>query len=253
MSRWRLLKGDCLDRLDEVADASVDLVLCDPPYGTIRCAWDSIIPLEPLWSQLYRVAKPGAAFVMTASQPFTTTLIASNMEAFQYCWTWEKSKPSNFLNCKKQPMRKVEDVAVFCRQSCLYNPQGLELGSQNSNSGNERTYGDVKDEWSQDETFTNYPHNLLRFANIVGAKAIHPTQKPVALMAYLIKTYTNKRATVLDFTMGSGTTGVACANTGRRFIGVEMDDVYFAIAKKRIIERYTGKRGLLPDAVVGGE
>jgi len=228
------MHGDCLELMQRLKDASIDMVLADPPYGTTACKWDSVIPLEPMWDELKRVIKANGAIVMMASQPFTTTLISSNMKMFKYCWVWEKSKPSNFLNCKKQPMRKVEDVAVFYAKQVIYRPQGLIVGKQNSNSGTENTYGKVKSTWAQDITYTNYPHNILRFANIVGRQAIHPTQKPVVLMEYLIKTYTNEGETVLDFVMGSGTTGVACKNLGRNFIGIELDCEYFEIAKKRI-------------------
>ena len=240
----QLIHGDCLDKMPMIPDGSVDMVMADVPYGTTACKWDSVIPLEPMWGQLKRVIKSNGAIVMTASQPFTTTLIASNIKMFKYCWVWEKSKPSNFLNCKKQPMRKVEDVIVFYTKQSTYNPQDLVVGKQNSNSGTENTYGRVKSEWSQEVTYTNYPHNILRFANVVGKQAIHPTQKPVALMEYLIKTYTNEGETALDFTMGSGTTGVACRNLNRNFIGIEKDEKYFEIACKRITPQRPKLKGV---------
>ena len=229
-----ILQGDCLELMKDIPDGSVDMVLTDPPYGTTACKWDSVIPFEPMWEQLKRITKPDGAIVLFGSQPFTSALVMSNPKMFKYSWYWEKSKPSNFLNAKKQPMRKIEDILVFCKRPTVYYPQGLVIGKQNSNSGRENTYGAVKKSWTQDITYTNYPHNILRYPNVVGSSAAHPTQKPVALMEYLIKTYTNEGETVLDFTMGSGTTGVACVNTGRRFIGIELDDNYFEIAKERI-------------------
>lgn len=231
-----VLQGDCLELMKDIPSGSVDMVLTDPPYGTTACKWDSVIPFEPMWEQLKRIIKPNGAIVLFGSQPFTSALVMSNPKMFKYSWYWEKSKPSNFLNAKKQPMRKVEDILVFCKKSTVYYPQGLVIGKQNSNSGRENTYGAVKKSWTQDITYTNYPHNILRYPNVVGSSAAHPTQKPVALMEYLIKTYTSKGETVLDFTMGSGTTGVACVNTDRRFIGIELDEGYFDMAKKRIDE-----------------
>ena len=153
---------------------------------------------------------------------------------FKYSWYWEKSKPSNFLNAKKQPMRKVEDILVFCKKSTVYYPQGLVIGKQNSNSGRENTYGAVKKSWTQDITYTNYPHNILRYSNVVGSSATHPTQKPVALFEYLIKTYTNEGDLVLDNVAGSGTTGVACQNLNRNFILMEQEPEYIEIIEKRL-------------------
>jgi site-specific DNA-methyltransferase (adenine-specific) len=211
-------------------------VLTDPPYGTTACKWDSVIPLDLMWAQLKRVIKSKGAIVMTASQPFTTALIASNMKMFKYCWVWEKGKGTGFLNAKKQPIRCIEDVAVFYLKQPTYQPQGLVAGDfSNGRKSKEttckgQTYG--AQTGSENAKFTNYPRQLLKFSG--EHKPTHPTQKPVTLMEYLIKTYTNEGDTVLDFTMGSGTTGVACVNTGRDFIGIEMDEGYFQIAKDRI-------------------
>lgn len=227
----KLMKGDCLERLKEIPDNSVDLILTDPPYGTTACKWDSVIPFERLWPELRRVRKERAAVVMTASQPFTTVMIASNMAEFKYCWVWVKKFKTGHLNAKKQPMRSYEDVAVFCDGQTTYNPQGLEIHGKIKNRGvgaaTNQACGAVNV-----QTHTGYPDQLLRFDRDVPS--VHPTQKPVALMEYLIRTYTNEGDTVLDFTMGSGTTGVACVNTKRDFIGIEMDDEYFAIAVERI-------------------
>jgi len=240
----KLMQGDCLKRMKEIPDGSVDMVCADPPYQITSCKWDSIIPLEPMWEQLKRVIKQNGAIVMTASQPFTTTLIASNMKMFKYCWVWEKSKPTGFINAKNAPLRKHEDIVVFSPGTTAnrssrrmnYKPQGLVKSGRLV-----KTKNDAKDAWgarpSRDnggyiQAYTNYPVSIINISS--EGKTVHPTQKPVALMEYLIKTYTNEGETVLDFTMGSGTTGVACANLGREFIGIEKDLDYFNIALERI-------------------
>lgn len=230
-----LMRGDCLERMKEIPDGSVDMVLTDPPYGTTACKWDSIIPLEPMWVQLKRIIKPNGAIVMTAGQPFTTTLIASNMKMFKYVWQWKKSNLTNFLNSKKQPLRCFEDVVLFCGGQSTYNPQVIETGSRKvSRRVGTKTsvYGKADKETFYDSS-SRYPTQLIEIPNRTDGK-LHPTQKPVALMEYLIKTYTNEGETVLDFTMGSGTTGVACSNLDRNFIGIELDENYFNIAQERI-------------------
>jgi len=233
-SAW-LMKGDCLERMKEIPSGSVDMVLTDPPYGTTACKWDSIIPLEPMWEQLKRIIKPSGAIVMTASQPFTTTLISSNMKMFKYCWVWEKSRFANQMLAKKQPLKIHEDVIVFSVGSPVYYPQGLIECNKTTKQGSlvtDNNGGGIrKTEYLQ--THTNYPKTIQRFSS--EGKTVHSTQKPVALMEYLIKTYTNENETVLDFTYGSGTTGVACKNTNRKFIGIELDDHYFEIGKNRIL------------------
>ena len=226
-----LLEGDCLERMKDIPDGSVDMVLTDPPYGTTSCKWDSIIPLEPMWEQLKRIIKPNGAIVMTASQPFTTTLIASNRKMFKYCWYWKKNRATGVLNAKKQPLREIEEIVVFNVKQ--YNPQGLiEVNQPSRNSKKDYdNYGSGTCK-SYVQKYTNYPRQVLEFDSI--QRTVHPTQKPVALMEYLIKTYTNEGETVLDFTMGSGTTGVACKNLNRNFIGIELDEQYFKIAQERI-------------------
>ena len=233
-----LMKGDCLKRMKEIESGSVDMILTDPPYGTTACKWDSIIPLEPMWEHLKRIIKPNGAIVMTASQPFTTTLIASNMEMYKYCWVWEKTRASNPYLAKKQPLRAHEDVLVFGLNTPAYNPQKTD-GSEYtiSSKAGGRVAGDKKTNNKQYEGKKQggrYPRTVQKISNSAAEVGLHPTQKPVALMEYLIKTYTNEGETVLDFTMGSGTTGVACKNLNRSFIGIEMDDKYFEIAKERI-------------------
>jgi len=228
-----LYHGDCLEKMKEIPDGSVDMVLTDPPYGTTACKWDSIIPLEPMWEQLNRVITPNGAIVMTASQPFTTTLIASNMKMFKYCWVWNKKQTGNPLNAKRQPLRITEDVVVFNTKT--YTPQ-MRTGKMRKKGGN-RQGSDVIGPVTGKATFNDqyYPTSIIEIANCSNKKEReHPTQKPVALMEYLIKTYTNEGETVLDFTMGSGTTGVACMNLNRRFMGIELDNKYFEIAKERI-------------------
>ena len=208
------------------------MILTDPPYGTTACKWDSVIPLESMWTQLKRVIKPDGATIMTAAQPFTSMLGASNIEELKYSWIWEKSAATGHLNAKRMPMKNAEDVLVFYRKQPTYNPQGLaNCNKIVKRGGNGGCYGDSGKENRQ--TKTNYPRTIQRFRS--EGKTVHPTQKPVALMEYLIKTYTNEGDTVLDFTMGSGTTGVAAKNTGRKFIGIELDPAYYGIAINRIL------------------
>ena len=225
-----LMFGDCLERMKEIPDGSVDAIICDPPFGTTQNKWDSVIPLEDMWTNLKRVIKPNGAIVLSATQPFTSTLILSNLDMFKYQWVWEKSKPTGHLNAKKQPLRKHEDIVVFYRKQCTYNPQCLKDTHAVVSRTNRGNYGDCSKTTVQ--TKTGYPASILQFPTTTG---VHPTQKPVALMEYLIKTYTNEGETVLDFTFGSGTTGVAALGCSRKFIGVEMDETYFNIAKKRIL------------------
>lgn len=241
----KLMHGDCLELMKEIPDGSVDMILCDLPYGTTACSWDSVIPFEPLWEQYKRVAKKSAAIVLTASQPFTTALIASNYEMFRYAWYWNKSRPTGFANAKKQPLRKVEECVTFYQSLPTYNPQGLiyspKVMKNSRSTGGNTVQGDKLashkgsmrspgKEYVQE--FTNYPSQVLEISS--ETRTIHPTQKPVALMEYMIKTYTNEGETVLDNCMGSGTTGVACKNLNRKFIGIEKDVKYFKIAKDRI-------------------
>ena len=245
MPKIELIQGDCLEKMKDIPDKSIDMILCDLPYGTTACKWDSVIPFEPLWEQYRRIAKPNAAIVLTASQPFTTALIASNMREFRYCWYWKKSVGSGFQNAKRQPLRLIEEAAVFYGKPPQYIPQGLvridaprvnkiaaadSIVGGTSGRGGLRTVGN---EWVQE--FTNYPRNVLEFPAPMAGRQ-HPTQKPVALMEYLIKTYTLEGETVLDNCMGSGSTGVACKNLNRNFIGIELDPEYFKIAEKRINE-----------------
>ena len=240
----KLMQGDCLDRMKEIPDGSVDMVLTDPPYGTTACKWDTVIDLEAMWRELKRITKPNGAIVMTASQPFTSALVMSNPEWFKYSWVWEKSKASNFLQAKKQPLKAHEDILVFSDGSAPYYPimdEGTAYKGEGRSKKGSKWDGinDVPNPtFRNDNDGKRYPRSVRYFKTAESEKvgALHSTQKPVALMEYLIKTYTNPGDTVLDFTMGSGTTGVACANTGRNFIGIELDPDYFAVAEKRIKE-----------------
>ena len=236
----RLILGDCLEVLPLLG--KVDMVLVDMPYGTTACKWDTVLPLDKIWESLNSVVKPNGAIVMTAAQPFTTTLIASNMDMFKYCWTWEKNKSTGFLNAKKQPLRATEDLVVFYKNQATYNPQKTTghkpVNSFTKNTSDGETLGKTLLGVKGGGQTDRYPKNILKTSvvnndNSNGDK-LHPTQKPVELMEYLIKTYTEKGDTVLDFTMGSGTTMVACDNLGRKGIGVELDENYFNIAVKRL-------------------
>jgi len=234
----KLMLGDCLERMKEIPSGTVDMVLTDPPYGTTACKWDTPIDLSLMWWFLRSLVKPNGAIVMTASQPFTTTLIASNMKMFKYCWVWDKVKPSTGLHAKIMPLRSTEDVVVFGNGKTVYNPIMVEkkLRVEDKNDSNGETFGGARVKRKHDNGGKGYPKNLLTISNANQKGRVHPTQKPVALMEYLIKTYTNDGEIVLDFTMGSGTTGVACVNTNRKFIGIELDPEYFKIAEKRIFK-----------------
>jgi len=228
-----LMQGDCLELMKGIPDGSVDMVLADPPYGTTACKWDSVIPFEPMWEQLKRVTKKNGAIVMTASQPFTSALGASNIKLLRYSWVWQKSAATGHLNAKRMPMKNHEDVLVFYDKQPTYNPQGLADCNKTVRRGNN---GGCYADRGRDnvQTKEGYPRTVQLFKS--QGKTVHPTQKPVALMEYLIKTYTNEGETVLDFTMGSGTTGVAAKNLNRNFIGIELDETYFNIAKERILK-----------------
>lgn len=234
----RLMLGDCLDRMGEIADGSVDMILADLPYGTTACKWDSVIPFEPLWAQYRRVVKKTAAIVLTASQPFTSALVMSNPKWFRYEWVWQKNAGSNFGAVRVQPMKEHESVLVFSRNPHLYIPQMQERAASGlTRIKNVVNYKSASDHHTMDGEISSvrpdlrYPSSVQKFNRERG---LHPTQKPVSLMEYLIRTYTNEGETVLDNTMGSGTTGVACANTCRAFIGIERDEAYFDVARQRI-------------------
>lgn len=233
-----VLEGDCLEWLDMLPSASFDAVIADPPYGTTQNSWDSIIPLEPLWKQLWRVCR--GPVVMTASQPFTSILVCSQIDRFKYDWVWKKEKGTGHLNAKKMPMRDKEDILVFYDRQPTYNPQfgegvpyknkaGKDHSARSSMTG---SYG-VYTNYREDSDGKRYPKQVLEF-NVVGRGGVHPTQKPVALFEYLIRTYTNEGDNVLDFSAGSGTTGVAARNTGRHATLIELNPAYVTTARERI-------------------
>ncbi len=242
MSNVKLILGDCLEKMKDIPDGSVDMILCDLPYGTTQNKWDSVIPFNELWVAYQRVLKYSGAVVLFAAQPFTSALVMSNPALFKYDWVWKKPKGTGHLNAKKQPMRDKEDILVFYQQQPTYNPQFTSGAPYKNKAGKDHNaLTSMTDSYGRYTNFRNdndgkrYPKQVLEFG-VVERGTLHPTQKPVALMEYLIRTYTNDGELVMDNTMGSGTTGVACVNTGRNFIGIELDEGYFKIAEKRIAE-----------------
>ena len=244
-----LIKGNCLVEMQNIADNSIDMILCDLPYGTTACKWDTVIPFDKLWEQYERIIKPNGAIVLTASQPFTSNLIMSNPKIFKYEWTWNKKTCTGFMTAKKMPMKAHENILVFYRKQPTYNPQYVKRTAQEL-----KRYTHGTSESKHDNSFLGghksvnkgrhgyelkHPNSVIDISGkdpLKNMQGFHPTQKPVALMEYLIKTYTNEGEIVLDNCMGSGTTGVACKNLNRNFIGIEKDDKYFDMAQKRINE-----------------
>ena len=227
------MNADCLQAMCVIPDGSVDMILCDLPYGTTQNKWDSVIPFEPLWREYWGVLKPNGAVVLTAQPPFDKVLGSSQVKFLKYEWIWEKYQGTGHLNAKKQPMKCHENVLVFYREQCTYNPQMSEGKPYTQASGRaSKNYGSQRQVVTENKG-ERYPRSVLKIAHDKDLK-VHPTQKPVALMEYLIRTYTSEGDTVLDNCMGSGTTGVACKNTGRNFIGIERDPEYFRIASDRI-------------------
>lgn len=231
-----LMFGDCLERMKEIPDDSVNFVCVDPPYGMTASKWDSMIDFDLMWRELSRISKINSAIAVFASHPFTTKLIHSNMDEFKYCWYWIKNQATNFFHAKRMPLRRVEEICVFGKHDYFpqksrgHAPTNSAIGSSPGNvyhGSNTRNYSGG--------STTRYPTNVLEFKCVSNYSRLHPNEKPVALMEYLIKTYTTEGDTVLDFAMGSGTTGVACRNLGRKFIGIELDEDYFKIAKDRIL------------------
>ena len=241
----KLIHGDCLTEMKLIPDASVDMILCDLPYGTTACKWDVIIPFDKLWEQYERIIKDNGAIVLFSGEPFTSNLIVSNIRLFRQKLTWLKTRPTNVFNAKKQFMNWTEDICVFYKKATTFNPQmrtdGVFTGAKIQRNNHDRSNGTLgktgekKDYVHESNGGLFYPKSVLEFSNVHnGGTGFHPTQKPVALLEYLIKTYTNEGETVLDNTMGSGSTMVACVNTNRKGIGIEMDEKYFEIAKNRV-------------------
>jgi site-specific DNA-methyltransferase (adenine-specific) len=240
-----LINGDCLEAMKTIPDGSIDAIITDPPYGTTACKWDSVIDFELMWEQLNRIIKPNGAIVLFGAEPFSSTLRVSNLKNHKYDFIWSKSKSQHFAQAPYRPMTNHEVISVFsfggtaenAKNRMKYNPQGLIPFSKEV-KGKKAKHSDHRirktDQKNYIQEFTNYPKTIIEFNN--EGKTVHPTQKPISLMEYLIKTYTNENETVLDFTMGSGSTMVACQNTNRNGIGIEMDDNYFNIAEQRIKE-----------------
>lgn len=235
----QLYKGDCLEVMKRIPDKSIDMILCDLPYGTTACKWDTVIPFEPLWEAYERIIKDDGSIVLFGSEPFSSKLRMSNLEMYKYDWIWDKKTGLGFLDSKYRPLKQHEIISVFSnggvsngsKIQMKYYPQGLiKTTKKNSNSKSNILNSEPKQRKELNTEYTNYPKTIITFSRVSG---LHPTQKPVALCEYLIKTYTNENDTVLDNCMGSGTTGVACKRLNRNFIGIELDDKYFEIAKNR--------------------
>ena len=237
--QFQLYNGDCLEIMQLIPDKSVDMVLCDPPYGITACKWDSPLPLDLMWQHIHRITKPESAICIFGAEPFSSTLRMSNIREFKYDWIYEKTKAGNFLNAKNEPLRAHEIVSVFYRKRPKYNPQFLfgdkPYRKREANARNVNAYRQFAERGHVHESKDGrrYPRSVIKFHNSnIGSN--HPTEKPVDLLEYLIRTYTDEGDTVLDFTMGSGSTGVACVNTRRNFIGIELNADYFRIAERRI-------------------
>jgi site-specific DNA-methyltransferase (adenine-specific) len=252
--RFQLYQGDCLEVMKTLPDASIDLVLTDPPYGTTQSPWDEVIPFEPMWCELKRLIRPNRAIILFGGEPFSSRLRLSNLEMYKYDWKWRKKRPAGFVNAKLKPLKTYEDIMVFSdgktsngnTNNMLYNPQGLikyDTPFIKTQRGPNQAHGE-NDYWrpshdkAHTQEYTNYPNDVIEVGDRGDGKKVHPTQKPVALMEYLIRTYSHQGETVLDFTMGSGSTGVAAANTDRKFIGVEQSDKHMETAKSRIESAY---------------
>lgn len=236
--KHNLMLGDCLELMKEIETGTVDMILCDLPYGTTCCSWDAVIPFEPLWAEYERVIKENGAIVLFAAQPFAAVLATSNLKLFRYEWIWEKPAATGFFNAHFQPLRAHENILVFYKAKPTFNPIktfGHERKTAKRKDIGSEHYGKQVNIKSYDST-ERYPRSVQLFSSDKQKSNFHPTQKPVALCEYLIRTYTNEGETVLDNTMGSGTTGVACINTGRRFIGIEQEQKYFEIAQERIAQ-----------------
>ena len=244
----KLIQGECLEKMQDISDGSIDAIITDPPYGTTACKWDSVIDFKLMWLELKRIIKPKGVIVLFGSQPFTSALIMSNPKMFKYEWIWKKNTGTGFAAAKYQPLKYHENIIVFANGRTTYNPIPTERFSEASKKvcrkpvrgGGKKTSNHLSMDIVkvQYDSETKNPESVLNYKSVPngGGKKLHSTQKPLDLMEYLIKTYTNENETVLDFTMGSGSTGVACVNLKRNFIGIELDDKYFEIAQKRINE-----------------
>ena len=240
---YKLYNGDCLKVMDLLIEQGikVDVIITDLPYGTTQCKWDTVIPFDKMWDRLNKLIKPGGAIVLFGNEPFSSALRMSNIKNYKYDWKWDKVRGVGHLNAKRRPMMCIEDIMIFYNKQCIYNHQMRERDKprQSMNNATQQVYGKSKENFKGEKLNKKYPINLITFSKSSQNDMIfHPTQKPVDLLEYLIKTYTNENDLVLDFTMGSGSTGVACMNTNRRFIGIELDENYFNISVNRIFENY---------------
>ena len=242
-NNYTLYLGDCLEVMKQLPEHSVDLIICDPPYGTTPLSWDSVIPFTQLWELFYRIIKPTTPIIIFGQEPFSSYVRMSNIKQYRYDWYWEKERLTNVFQIKRRPGKTVENIMVFYKEQCVYNPQKREhLGKKVTNKIGENARWSVTQSGYDQKTKpfeyiddgTRHPTQVLRFNRDNPRQRLHPTQKPVELLEYLIKTYSNEGMTVLDNCMGSGSTGVACLNTNRNFIGIELDENYFNIAKNRI-------------------
>lgn len=258
---YEIYKGDCLEVMDKLIEqgVKVDCVICDPPYGTVACQWDSVIPFDEMWKRLNKLIKDNGAIILFGTQPFTTDLINSNRKWFKHINYWNKENCGNFAIAKYRPLAVIEEIIVFCNGKLMYNPQMVLADDKNKRP--RKNGAKVKEDSTQGiasgiyivsqnhNENLRYPKNLLTYNNrkkeLNSTKRLHPTQKPVSLLMYLVRTYTNENEVILDFTMGSGSTGVACMLTDRKFIGVELDDKYFEISKSRLNEAVEKKEELL--------
>ncbi len=237
VSHSTLVNADCFDVFPFIEDKSIDAIICDLPYGTTACKWDSIIPFEPLWEQYERIIKDNGVIVLFGSEPFSSALRMSNIKHYKYDWVWDKvNRYTGYSNCKNAPLRRYETISVFAKQKTTYNPQ-MTVGKPYKKTGDysSKIYGTGKIKKTGENSGTRYPYNILQFKGDDKKNGfLHPTQKPVPLLEYLVKTYTNEGDTVLDNTMGSGTTGVACKQLNRSFIGIEKEKQYYDVAVRRL-------------------
>ena len=236
--KYKLYYGDCLEIMDKLIEegVKVDMILTDPPYGTTTCKWDSIIPFDKMWERLDKLIKTDGVVALFGKQPFTAKLICSNIKNYRYDWIWEKTRPHRYVHAKRMPLAYYENISIFYKKTGTYNPimrKGTPYVKTYTNPKRNLLSGEDKRRGQKINNGTRYPSDIIKFGN-PNRNLLHPTQKPVDLLEYLIKTYTNEGDLVLDFTMGSGSTGVAALNTNRRFVGIELDEKYFNIAVERL-------------------
>lgn len=245
-----IIQGDCLKVMQSIPDGCVDMILCDLPYGTTACKWDVVIPFAPLWEQYERIIKPNRAIVLTASQPFTSALVMSNPKLFKYCWVWNKEAAANFANANRQPLKVHEDICVFGKGTLNYNPIKTvgpkNHGCKTGNRSQSEFMGKMPQRAAVDTSGLKFPKSIVNFPKYSSQVGLHPTQKPVALFEYLIRTYTNTEQLVLDNTAGSCTTAVAAIHTGRNYICIEREEKYCQVGRQRVEEALARLEALKP-------